>query len=297
MSRKESPKRFRALALRLRGVRTLALVGRSGTGKSFRAHLVADRHGVDVIIDDGLIIQDRTILYGQSAKTEKTVISAVRRALFEQPGAGARARQILRAARFHKVLIIGTSEEMAVRIADNLWLPRPSEVFRIEEVASAREMDAAQSRRKKKGRHFLPLPPAKVRLSLRGALASRAQALAASVAALAGRRPALPDPMMESADQARGDVVFTESAIGQMVQHCIQEYDRGLLLGKVVLGRRGSFHLVEVRIKEPFQYMTSGRLQELREYISRSLEKYAGILTEVSLVVETIEARDPSAQG
>ena len=55
----------------MRGVTVFALVGRSGTGKSFRAKLVAQKFGIDLIIDDGLLIRDQKIIAGRSAKREK----------------------------------------------------------------------------------------------------------------------------------------------------------------------------------------------------------------------------------
>ena len=39
-------------------VRVFALVGKAGSGKSFRARLVAEKHQIDLIIDDGLLIRD-----------------------------------------------------------------------------------------------------------------------------------------------------------------------------------------------------------------------------------------------
>ena len=38
-----------------------ALVGESGTGKSFRAKLLAEKYGITAIIDDGLLIQNDKI--------------------------------------------------------------------------------------------------------------------------------------------------------------------------------------------------------------------------------------------
>ena len=52
----------------LNRIKVYALVGESGTGKSFRAKLVAQKHGIDMIIDDGLLIRDNRILAGHSAK-------------------------------------------------------------------------------------------------------------------------------------------------------------------------------------------------------------------------------------
>ena len=64
----------------------IALVGPSGTGKSHRALQVAQEHHADAIIDDGILIKDGHIIAGESAKTEKSRIMAVRRAIFVLPG-------------------------------------------------------------------------------------------------------------------------------------------------------------------------------------------------------------------
>ena len=65
-----------------KGVRVFALVGESGTGKSFRAKLVAQKYNIDLIIDDGLLIQGDAIVAGKSAKREKLYMAAVKTALF-----------------------------------------------------------------------------------------------------------------------------------------------------------------------------------------------------------------------
>ena len=53
------------------GLTVMALVGESGTGKSFKSKLLAQKYNIDAIIDDGLLIQNDKILGGRSAKTEK----------------------------------------------------------------------------------------------------------------------------------------------------------------------------------------------------------------------------------
>ena len=65
------------------GLTVFALVGESGTGKSFRAKLLAQKYGIEAIIDDGLLIKDDKILAGKTAKHEKTYMGAVRIALFD----------------------------------------------------------------------------------------------------------------------------------------------------------------------------------------------------------------------
>ena len=72
------------ISLFFKGIKVFALVGKSGTGKSFRAQLVAQRFGIEIIIDDGLAIKDQRILGGKSAKKEKRQYTAVKTALNEE---------------------------------------------------------------------------------------------------------------------------------------------------------------------------------------------------------------------
>ena len=53
-------------------MRVLAFVGPSGTGKSYRAQLVARENNIHYIIDDGLLINENEVLAGTSAKKAPT---------------------------------------------------------------------------------------------------------------------------------------------------------------------------------------------------------------------------------
>ena len=45
----------------INNIKTYAFVGPSGTGKSYRAQMVASEKGINYIIDDGLLIKDNQI--------------------------------------------------------------------------------------------------------------------------------------------------------------------------------------------------------------------------------------------
>ena len=68
---------------KLKKIKVYALVGKSGTGKSFRARLIMEKYGIDLMIDDGLLIRDQRIIAGRSAKREKNKVTALKRAIFE----------------------------------------------------------------------------------------------------------------------------------------------------------------------------------------------------------------------
>ena len=63
-------------------IKTYAFVGPSGTGKSYRAQMVASERGISYIIDDGLLIKENEVIAGVSAKKAATKIETVKKALF-----------------------------------------------------------------------------------------------------------------------------------------------------------------------------------------------------------------------
>ena len=60
----------------------VVFTGVSGSGKSYRALEVAAEKGLKYVIDDGLLISERRVIAGRSAKKEKTRLASVRCALF-----------------------------------------------------------------------------------------------------------------------------------------------------------------------------------------------------------------------
>ena len=149
-------------------MKTYGLVGTSGTGKSYRAVGLANERGIPCIIDDGLLIRGAKILAGTSAKKEATRLSAIRRALFMEPGHAEKVMEAIRFAQPSSILILGTSEPMIERIAQRLQLPPVEEFIRIEDIASEREIRQAQKHRREEGKHIIPVPTFEVRKDFSG---------------------------------------------------------------------------------------------------------------------------------
>ena len=150
----------------------IALVGPSGTGKSHRALQVARE-----LIDDGILIKDGHIIAGESAKTEKSKIMAVRRAIFVLPGHAEEVRAAIQKIQPHRVLVIGTSENMVHKIAKTLKLPSIQLIVRIEDIASRAEIEAAQFHRLKEGKHIIPVPTIELKPHFSGYLVNPLQSL------------------------------------------------------------------------------------------------------------------------
>ena len=54
-------------------IKVYAFVGPSGTGKSYRAQMVASEKGINFIIDDGLLVDGNKIVAGESAKKASAI--------------------------------------------------------------------------------------------------------------------------------------------------------------------------------------------------------------------------------
>ncbi len=139
-------------------MKVYALIGHSGTGKSHHAPVLAAKHNIEYIVDDGLLIKGNINLAGRSAKRESTRYGAIKRAVFNDPEHARQVREKVEEIKPEKVLILGTSRRMAEVIAENLGLPKPTFIYNIEEVSDPDSIKRALALRAEDNRHVIPLP-------------------------------------------------------------------------------------------------------------------------------------------
>jgi len=151
-------------------IKVYAFVGPSGTGKSYRAQMVANEKGISFIIDDGLLIKDNQVIAGLSAKKAPTKIETVKHALFYNEEEKKPIQEALEKYKPSKILILGTSDGMVQKIAANLGLSEVSEITYINEVATEEEMQTARHIRVTEGKHVIPVPTFEVKKDFSGFL-------------------------------------------------------------------------------------------------------------------------------
>ena len=151
-------------------VKVYAFVGPSGTGKSYRAQMVASEKGIHFIIDDGLLIKDNEIIAGESAKKAPTKIETVKHALFYEDAEKKPIEKAIKKYKPAKILILGTSDGMVQKIAANLGLPEVSDTTYINQVATEEEMQTARHIRDTEGKHVIPVPTFELKKDFSGYL-------------------------------------------------------------------------------------------------------------------------------
>lgn len=149
-------------------IKVYAFVGPSGTGKSYRAQMVASEYDIHYIIDDGLFIKDNEVIAGNSAKKAPTKIETVKHALFLTEEEKKEIRKAIKKYKPEGILILGTSDNMVKKIAENLGLPEVEKIIRIEEIATPEEMEDAKRIRRTEGKHVIPVPTFEIKKDFSG---------------------------------------------------------------------------------------------------------------------------------
>ena len=149
-------------------IRVYAFVGPSGTGKSYRAQMVANENNIHYIIDDGLFIKDNEIIAGESAKKAPTKIETVKKALFLQDNQKEEIRKAIDKYKPESILILGTSDGMVKKIAANIGLPEIQKIIYIEDIATKEEIEEAKRSRITEGKHVIPVPTFEIKKDFSG---------------------------------------------------------------------------------------------------------------------------------
>ena len=152
----------------IENTKVYAFVGPSGTGKSYRAQMVANENGISYIIDDGLLIKENNVIAGTSAKKAPTKIETVKRAIFVNEQEKQEMKKAIKKYKPEAILILGTSDGMVEKIAENLGLQKPAKTIYINEVATETEMQTAKTIRKTEGKHVIPVPTFEIKKDFSG---------------------------------------------------------------------------------------------------------------------------------
>lgn len=248
-------------------LKVYALVGRSGTGKSFRAQSVAKKYRIPLIIDDGLLIRGDKIVAGKSAKQESNFLTAVKCAVFKNDEHREEVIKALDHEVFHKILIIGTSDNMTSKIAAVLNLPEPKVIIHIEDIASKEEIDTAMKIRFIEGKHVIPVAPLQIARNYPGIIYDGVRNITANT------EKTLVRPEFSKAPEAE----ISEAAMKQMISQSLYEYGNTVRIESVSFTKSKSGYNINVALRTPRQF-DSLQKTALQNHISDSLEKYGGIL-------------------
>ncbi|MDD2400625.1 MAG: Asp23/Gls24 family envelope stress response protein [Clostridia bacterium] len=253
-----------------------ALVGSSGTGKSHRAMTIAYKHGIDTVIDDGLLIKDGYKVTGKSAKREATTLKAVKRAIFLDHEHARDVQKSLKEINASKILVLGTSLRMVLRITKTLELPEPTEVIHIEDVATEKEIKLALEYRNNHGMHVIPVPTIEVKKDFPGYLVDPLKYFFKKKNE--SRHKIGEKSIIRPKFSYIGKLLISENVVSQIVTYVVIQNPGVSQVNKVLVNMQEEGVTVRIEITALYGYYLPDIAKEVRKVVCQELEGLTGLI-------------------
>ena len=272
-------------------IKVYAFVGPSGTGKSYRAQMVASEKNIHFIIDDGLLIKDNEIIAGASAKKAPTKIETVKHALFFEDEEKKPIEEALKKYNPDKILILGTSDGMVKKIAANLGLPEVSETTYINDVATEEEIQTARHIRVTEGKHVIPVPTFELKKDFSGYLLDPLQIFKSKGA---GQKPYISEKtIIRPTFSYLGKFTISDTVFRQIVEYLA---DRMPSIYRVVRTRATSTEVgpsIYMEVIVMYGYNIQEVLKEFKEKARKEIENLTAMnVVSMDVVAKSVHIPD-----
>ena len=251
-------------------IKVYAFVGPSGTGKSYRAQMVASEKRIGFIIDDGLLIKDNQVIAGLSAKKAPTKIETVKHALFYNDEEKKPIQEALKKYKPSKILILGTSDGMVQKIAANLGLPEVTDITYINEVATEEEMQTARHTRLTEGKHVIPVPTFELKKDFSGYLLDPLQIFKSKGA---GQKPYISEKtIIRPTFSYMGKFTISDTVFRQIIEYLAEKMPA---IHRVIRTRATSTDAgpsIYMEVSVTYGYNMQECLKDLKEKARREIE-------------------------
>lgn len=267
-------------------IKVYAFVGPSGTGKSYRAQMVAGEKKVHFIIDDGLLINDNKVIAGESAKKASTKIETVKKALFLNDTEKKVIQKALRKYKVKSILILGTSDGMVEKIAENLGLPKISETTYIKDVATEEEIKTAKRIRVTEGKHVIPVPTFEIKKDFSGYLLDPLQIFKPKGL---GQKPYVSEKsIIRPTFSYMGKFTISDSVFRQIAEYQAEKMPEIYKVLKTRVQNFGEGPIIYMEISVVFGFNIQKSLKAFKEIITKEIEN----LTAMNVVKLDIIAKN-----
>ena len=276
-------------------IKVYAFVGPSGTGKSYRAGYVAGENNINYIIDDGLFIKGNEVIAGSSAKKAPTKIETVKHALFQTPE---EKKEIISAIRKYKpesIMILGTSDNMVHKIAENLELPKISKIIRIEEIATEEEMQTARRIRVTEGKHVIPVPTFEIKKDFSGYILDPLQVFKSKGL---GKDPYVSEKsIIRPTFSYLGNFTISDSVFRQIIEYLAYKAPGIAKLGKMRITKYEEGPSIYIEVIVLYGYNIVNVLTDFKSKCKKEIEKLTAMnIREIEIVAKGIEVSNEMSQ-
>ena len=251
-------------------IKVYAFVGPSGTGKSYRAQMVSGEKDIHFIIDDGLLINDNKVVAGESAKKASTKIETVKKALFLHEDERKVIQKALKKYKVKKILILGTSDGMVEKIAENLGLPKITQIIYITDVATDEEMQTARRIRVTEGKHVIPVPTFEIKKDFSGYLLDPLQIFKSKGK---GEKPYISEKsIIRPTFSYMGNFTISDSVFRQIAEYQAEKMPEIHKVLKSRVQNYGEGPIIYIEVSVVYGYNIPQSLKEFKARIIKDIE-------------------------
>lgn len=266
-------------------MKVYALVGSSGTGKSYRAMEVASNYNIEMMIDDGLIISGSKVVAGSSAKKEGTKIAAIKRALFTEKGHIEDSQRAIRDYQPNAILILGTSVGMVKRIQRALELPEIERVINIEEISNSEDISRALRERKEKGKHVIPVPALEVKKYFSGYFLDPLRIFRKS--ATSKKTEVQEKTVVRPTFSYLGRYTISDTVLKSVISHIAMSVEGIYRVGRMNISTHPNGLTINMDVYVIYGYVIPKHLKDVQSNITKELEYMTGQnILEVNIYVK-----------
>lgn len=269
-------------------IRVLAFVGPSGTGKSYRAQMVAGENNISYIIDDGLLVNENEVVAGSSAKKAPTKIETVKHALFIDEKERKEMIDAIKKYKPDSILILGTSDSMVEKIAENLGLPKIEKTVYIQDVATETEMKTARNIRVTQGKHVIPVPTFEIKKDFSGYILDPLQIFKSKGS---GNKPYISEKsIIRPTFSYLGNFTISDTVFRQIVEYLAKKQDAISRVIRTRVENYGEGPCIYMEVSVIYGYNVIEELKEFKSRCVKEIEKLTTMNVEkITVIAKSIE--------
>ncbi len=269
-------------------IKVYAFVGPSGTGKSYRAQMIANENEINYIIDDGLFIKDNQVIAGSSAKKAPTKIETVKHALFMTDEEKEDIKKAIKKYKPNGILILGTSDSMVKKIAENLGLPEISKIIYIEDIATEQEMETARRIRTTEGKHVIPVPTFEIKKDFSGYLLDPLQIFKTKGK---GKDPYVSEKsIIRPTFSYLGNFTISDNVFKQIIENIASKNEAIYKLNKIRINSVDNVPTIYIEVILMYGYNIVETINAFNEKIRKEIDKLAAMgVNKINIVAKGIK--------
>ncbi len=178
---------------------------------------------------------------------------------------------------------------MVHKICAALKLPEPKKMIKIEDVATADEIETAINHRATHGRHVIPVPSIEVRRNYPRIMGDSVKVIWRRGLGLLRRDKTYEKTVVRPEFSTKGAVQISEAALSQMVMHCVDEFTPGIEISRLNIKYDQRGYRIDVHVRVPYRLELKGSIYSLQQYIVEHVERFTGIIIdELNIIIDNV---------